>query len=102
MMPQPEIETQSYWHQPATQWDVFKFFLPMLVACCLWAVRVEVNQARNEARFEAINVTLQQQNSTLRDIQSTLKEFAATKDERGQRLASIEAKIDVMMRKPNP
>jgi septal ring factor EnvC (AmiA/AmiB activator) len=89
--------TATFWRQPATQWDVFKFFLPLVIACCLWAVRVEINQARNEARFEQIVITLRQQNDTLRDIQSTLKEFSTTRDERGQRLASIEAKIDILM-----
>jgi septal ring factor EnvC (AmiA/AmiB activator) len=91
--------TATFWRQPATQWDVFKFFLPLLLSCSLWAVRVEVNQAKNDARFEQIAITLKQQNDTLRDIQGVLKDFATTRDERGQRLASIEAKVDILIAK---
>ena len=92
-------EPVSFWRSSATQWDVFKFFLPWVLACSFWAVRVEVNQAKNDARFEQISITLRQQNDTLRDIQGTLKDFATTRDERGQRLASIEAKVDILISK---
>lgn len=86
----PNEAQKSWWMQTANQWDVFKFLLPFMVLVSFWAVRIEVNQARTDSKFEACT-------QTLKDVEAALKSLNDAKDERGQRMARVEAKIDIVM-----
>ena len=87
----------GFWRQPATQWDIFKFLVPFVVAIALWAVRIEIYQTRTDARFDGITTTLSTQSETLKGINATLKDMADSRLQSRERLASIEAKVDMIL-----
>ena len=75
---------ESFWLQPATLWDIAKVALPLVFLAFGWGVRVEINQARTEAKFDAAQTAtggLQKSVDSLRSQLDTLSANIAKQEQ---------------------
>jgi hypothetical protein len=76
--------------QPANQWDLFKFLVPLVMLLVGWAWRVEKTLARHDMMHD-------RQTETLAKVEKLLADWTQVKEDRASRLAVVEAKLDLLL-----
>lgn len=89
--------TQSYFSSPANVIEFLKWLVPFVLLFSAWCVKIEINQTRYDYKIAEVTRALDDQNTSLRDIQNTLKNNDIERTVRMERLAAIEAKVDLIL-----
>lgn len=84
-----KVENQTFWNRSATILNVFVALLMLFGPFGGWLIHTQQSIARLEFKTEA-------QNSTIAEIRSDIKSLSSEAVVRNERLARIEAKIDIL------
>lgn len=87
----------SYFSSPANVIEMLKWLVPFILLFTMWCIKIEVSQTRYDFRITEITHGIENQNRTLTDIQNTLKSNQTERTVRMERLAAIEAKVDLIL-----